>query len=147
MKTQVCKKCGVEKVLSNFGKDANRPSHRTTCKDCRYKSRDHESEKRRHREYMKKRRESDPDGLRINWERSVYGAAKEDICIKECQICGSQDRLCIDHDHGTGAIRGVLCTKCNSAIGMMDDSVEKLQAAITYLRDGPHFQLPWKEYP
>ena len=147
MKTQVCRKCGVEKTLSSFGKDTNRPNHRTTCKECRYKQRDRESEKHRHREYMKQRRKDDPVAVRINWERSVYGVAKEDIGATECQICGSQDRLCIDHDHGTGAVRGILCTKCNAAIGMMGDSIDKLQAAIVYLRDGPHFQLPWKKYP
>lgn len=45
---------------------------------------------------------------------------------------------CVDHDHNTGYIRGILCHACNRAIGMLGDSVELLQAAIAYLDGGGH---------
>jgi hypothetical protein len=56
-----------------------------------------------------------------------------------CEICGRLEDddcglLCIDHDHGSGAVRGLLCRKCNAAIGQMGDSVEMLERAIAYLR-------------
>jgi hypothetical protein len=41
--------------------------------------------------------------------------------------------LCIDHCHKTGLVRGLLCHKCNSAIGYMNDDVALLQAAVEYL--------------
>lgn len=41
--------------------------------------------------------------------------------------------LAVDHCHKTGAIRGLLCFKCNAAIGMLSDCVKTLQAAIDYL--------------
>lgn len=42
--------------------------------------------------------------------------------------------LCIDHCHNTGKIRGLLCSRCNSAIGLIKDSTEILQSAIEYLK-------------
>lgn len=91
---------------------------------------------------MKERRKSDPDAVRVNWERSVYGVCKEDLGEQKCKICSSTDRLCIDHDHNTLAVRGLLCMKCNTAIGMFNDRPELLLKAAAYLKDGPHFELP-----
>lgn len=133
IETQPCKVCGEEKPLNAFEKQKDRPSHRTTCKSCRNNQRDKEKERLRHREYMKERRQSNPDTLRINWERSRYGKAKEDIGITSCLICSSTERLCIDHDHSTGEIRGILCSKCNSGLGLFKDNKILLQNAINYL--------------
>lgn len=51
-----------------------------------------------------------------------------------CEVCGGRQRLCIDHDHASGATRGVLCTPCNQALGFMRDDPERLEAAAGYLR-------------
>lgn len=62
-----------------------------------------------------------------------------------CAICGKQESriarkdrsvspLSIDHCHKTGKIRGLLCGKCNMALGGFEDSIEMMQNAITYLR-------------
>jgi hypothetical protein len=40
----------------------------------------------------------------------------------------------VDHDHATGAIRGIVCNNCNMALGLVDDSVERLEDLIGYLR-------------
>lgn len=61
----------------------------------------------------------------------------------KCAICHEEEtriingkfcRLCIDHDHNTGKIRGLLCHDCNTALGKMEDSIERLQSAIEYLK-------------
>lgn len=41
--------------------------------------------------------------------------------------------LCVDHDHTTGKVRGLLCNGCNTAIGMFGESQERFQAAAEYL--------------
>lgn len=41
---------------------------------------------------------------------------------------------CVDHDHATGAVRGILCHRCNRAIGLLGDSVELATAAARYLK-------------
>lgn len=53
--------------------------------------------------------------------------------IKECQVCGSDDRLVIDHNHDTNEIRGVLCTGCNLALGHVKDSSRILRDLASYL--------------
>ena len=131
--TQVCNCCGIEKPISEFEWQKERPNPRKTCKECRYSVRDREKEKKRHREYMKERRSKNPHAVRQNYERSLYGVSKEDIGITSCMICGSEERLCIDHCHTTSKVRGILCSKCNTGLGMFRDNIEYLAEAIKYL--------------
>jgi hypothetical protein len=53
--------------------------------------------------------------------------------------CGSSTRLCVDHDHTTGRIRGILCHKCNLAAGHMGDSPARLRALADYLEAAQDF--------
>lgn len=58
-----------------------------------------------------------------------------------CAICESDHannsrtngKLFVDHDHTTGEIRGLLCSSCNHALGLMKDNVGLLSRAISYL--------------
>jgi len=54
-----------------------------------------------------------------------------------CAICKKEEnkgrRLSVDHNHDNGLIRGLLCQKCNSIIGMALDNVETLKSAIHYI--------------
>ncbi len=54
---------------------------------------------------------------------------------ESCEVCGSTNRLVVDHNHETGATRGTLCGKCNTALGMANDSVERLAKLILYLEN------------
>jgi Recombination endonuclease VII len=51
-----------------------------------------------------------------------------------CDVCGrTPKKLAVDHDHETGVIRGLLCTRCNAAIGHLGDTIEGLKKALAYL--------------
>lgn len=57
----------------------------------------------------------------------------------KCDICGREPdgrwkQLNIDHCHKTGKFRGLLCFRCNRAIGYFDDNPKTLKAAIAYLK-------------
>lgn len=57
-----------------------------------------------------------------------------------CAICGSSEsksrgRMHVDHNHKTGAIRGILCQACNVTLGKMEDSPELLRKAAAYLEE------------
>ena len=51
----------------------------------------------------------------------------------KCAVCGKKKRLVVDHNHKTNKVRGLLCNKCNSGLGLFDDSTKKLSQAIKYL--------------
>ena len=53
-----------------------------------------------------------------------------------CAICWRVKPLGIDHDHVTGRVRGLLCSRCNSALGYFQDSEEVMQRAIIYVSGG-----------
>ena len=65
--------------------------------------------------------------------------------IKQCVICGSEEKLVVDHDHKTGQIRGLLCNHCNRGLGHFRDDPMLLEFAAHYLYasvDAPE----WDEY-
>jgi len=43
--------------------------------------------------------------------------------------------LCVDHDHNTGKIRGLLCNTCNRALGLLKDNKQLLINALKYLKN------------
>src|ERR1700722_2469042 len=54
-----------------------------------------------------------------------------------CAICKSPPvegmRLGVDHDHDTGALRGLLCNSCNRGIGQLKDDAWRVRRAASYL--------------
>lgn len=55
-----------------------------------------------------------------------------------CAICGFHQSdlkrsLCVDHDHKTGKVRGLLCDDCNKGLGFFDDDPKMINKAIDYL--------------
>lgn len=76
-------------------------------------------------------------GKGVSITAAQYNALIEDqeFC---CAICKAhQDTfkygLCIDHDHESGDVRGLLCINCNALLGHAKDSAGILESAISYL--------------
>lgn len=138
-----CTQCGAEKPPEQFflrrDKSArNSEKRRTECIGC------HVEKNRRWRE---KNREKDRLNGRNAYLRRQFGIGIEEEarmlaeCGNRCEICGespsgvgkSTRRLHVDHDAGSGQIRGMLCSKCNQGIGMFNHKPERLHAAAAYL--------------
>jgi hypothetical protein len=123
--------------------------HPVPCEPC----------KSRNREYMRRKRAGIPPEERTRqWHSKRYYYLKYKYGITEqqydemlklqdnkCAICGSSStkdkkrhRLMVDHCHTTKKVRGLLCSSCNKAIGLMSDSPKILMSAIKYLKDNGH---------
>ena len=76
-------------------------------------------------------------------QRKSEFTAQEIFDMKKsgCQVCGSHSRLTLDHDHSccpTGesckkCVRGILCHKCNTAAGLLDDDFERMISLASYI--------------
>jgi hypothetical protein len=145
-----CINCGIEKPLTEFHKHIKRydskyhsckpekngqvygSGHLSICKSCRS---------------TKRKEQYNPEIAKNDSLKSLYGITLEQynsMLVRQnycCFICGNHEtsstkgRLFVDHDHVTGKIRGLLCGKCNSLLGMAQDDPEILIKAIAYLRE------------
>jgi len=112
-----CIMCRQKKPLGQFAKSGwSEDGHSDICKKC----------------------------TRGEYLRTEYGLSLEiygkilDAQGGGCSICGKTPkqngkRLAVDHNHKTGAIRGLLCTNCNLALGYLKDSPERCRRAAEYL--------------
>jgi hypothetical protein len=62
-----------------------------------------------------------------------------------CALCrratGASRRLSVDHDHATGAVRGLLCRPCNTLLGHARDAIAFFQRCINYLAKSPYSRM------
>lgn len=101
-------------------------------------------------ERRKEIRDNDVDRFRNENLKHNYGISLEqynemlDAQGGVCAVCGKPETaksnfkkrtkvLAVDHDHETGEIRGLLCNKCNTAIGLLNDDISLFDKATRYL--------------
>lgn len=82
----------------------------------------------------------------LRWDRT-YGIRDierlNEFSLRVCEICASPDDLHIDHDHTCckgpyttcgKCVRGVLCGRCNRALGLLRENPDLLLKGVDYLR-------------
>lgn len=128
LSVKTCSKCKEEKPTSMFvpdkGKNDGLFPH---CKPCKKLYDEAREDVRRDGQYQKKY------GISLaqyNTRLSQQGGT----CAICKNTCTTQRYLAVDHCHTTGAVRGLLCTRCNRGMGMLRDNVEVLKSAIEYLQ-------------
>lgn len=148
MKT--CTKCLEVKPLDSFHRRRDAADGMSPqCKDCR-KERQRAYRKSHYEEmraYEKARNATPKQKLaqRNSILKRKYGISKQDFDNrfeaqgKACLICKSTDKrpsnYCVDHNHVTLEVRGIVCRKCNTAMGQMNDDPLLLRAAARYLEE------------
>lgn len=137
-----CGACGEVKPVGDFSSPSAGRSRRHTCKSC-HASKMREWNKK-NPEKVRASRLKKNFGLSVATYDEMYAAqgAACAICAKHLPhhvLTGTGKRkgdtwTCVDHDHVSGAVRGLLCNTCNQALGLMRDDTGLLEAAIMYLR-------------
>lgn len=90
-----------------------------------------------------------PEKKRVQLRKRKYGldeAAFTALLAAQGNVCalckqpghiaddkGAPDGFVVDHDHETNIVRGILHRRCNLGIGLFDDDLNRLRAAVDYL--------------
>lgn len=114
-----CTRCETTRPVEDFGFRSNGRCH-THCSACRP-------------EVTAERRVVSRYNITVGqWHELRKGG---------CAVCGSRDRLCVDHDHSCcpgdtscgECVRGVLCAPCNAAEGMLGSDPGRALALAAYI--------------
>ena len=154
--TKTCSSCYKEKLVDEFSKQKVRPDGlNITCKVCinarqaiRYQD---PKVRQRSAESGARWRERNPDADADKTLRRKYGitlAQYDELFAAQGGVCAlckkgettkrrkkgeGRERLAVDHCHDTGRVRGLLCFKCNTAIGSLGDTEADAQRVVDYL--------------
>ncbi len=72
---------------------------------------------------------------KVGWANRYggVGPVRRVLEIKECELCGRDEDLVVDHCHTDKRVRGRLCGTCNRAIGMLGDDTVGIRRTLEYL--------------
>lgn len=140
--TKECPRCGQVKARTEFGVRKNGYS-RSRCRACE-------------RADWVKWQKANPHKVKVSNRRTGLrrhlGLTEQDYLKLRtsqgalCAICRRSEtevpkgRLHVDHSHESGLIRGLLCSPCNTAIGLLREDADALLAAVAYLAEPPAAQ-------
>jgi hypothetical protein len=148
-----CPKCDRALPMSSehFGRDHTTPSGWSVyCKECRRRwHHEHKNDQgfRENKRLYDKRYRTLVHPHLLHY----YGITFDDYIVMlvsqngVCAICGKSEsavnqygikRLAVDHDHITKRVRGLLCSKCNRALVLLNDDIGRMLRAISYLSKG-----------
>ena len=134
---KVCTKCHVAQPLDSFHTRVRNGVERIdgSCKACiTSQSLDYRQNRRPDHVAQK---------IRANRAKTLalknYG--KDGLAVRErmeagdpCEICGDTTaKMAIDHCHDSGKVRGLLCSNCNTALGLLKEDVERMKSMIRYI--------------
>lgn len=134
---KACTKCGTTKELTEFYSNKARPDGVTTyCKSCC------KEKQRAYRQTVEGKAKKNANS-RKHYIKNTYGLTEQQYsemkaaCSNKCAICGKSENLgkilSVDHCHATGKVRNLLCFRCNSVLGKVEEDCDLLAKMISYL--------------
>lgn len=130
--SRTCVKCSTVKTLENFRHSVRdgKEYWARTCKLCE-------------RSGAKKWQTENPERFNYLQKRGVFKRAYGERGVElyelrisgkgACENCGDSENLHIDHNHVTGEVRGLLCHRCNTALGLLKEDTERIEGLVRYL--------------
>lgn len=139
-----CPNCKQTKPRTEFGrrKSGHSRSHCKRCESAKFAESYHADKARSAESY----RRSDLK-RRYNITAEDYDtmlAAQGGVCMLCAAIeCGAGRKyFCVDHNHDTGVVRGLLCNSCNRALGALRDDPDLVARALRYLLADGDIEVP-----
>jgi hypothetical protein len=140
----------AERICRNCRQVISLKKNAEVCYDCRAlrKELSNINFRLKNPDYAKASRDRNRESIRESKYKTQYGIslADYDRMLSEqrgvCRICGVHPRhgrnngrgnLAVDHCHKTGKVRGLLCGRCNTGLGLYEDEPDFLKSAIHYL--------------
>lgn len=130
MSSKLCRTCNTIKPLDEFHKRAGtKDGKQSNCKSCNIAR-------------VKKWQSENAGQFKSYWSSPAvshrsrarrYGFTVDELhqFLRDnpsCRICETEDGLVVDHDHATGQVRGMLCTRCNLRLGWVEQvGLESIQ--------------------
>lgn len=130
-----CNICKETKPYDLFVRRNNRNGYQAYCKSCHNKKVRDSYCSNRMKDYDLKKNY----GIDLNEYERMF--TEQNGCCKICNIHISKTslkhkkNLCVDHNHKTNKIRGLLCDKCNRGLGLFCDDENILLKAMNYLKN------------
>lgn len=127
--SKMCRRCGTEKPSSEFAQHLkSKDGLQSQCRTCVVEWNANNANLRKDKKLQKNY------GITLSQYNEILSRQGE-----RCGCCGTDSTdvvgyMYVDHDHDTGEIRGILCFRCNTGIGMLGDTLESLEKAVCYLK-------------
>ena len=131
--TKTCTKCGETKPESEYYKTGKGDKRHGSCKTC-FKARVAKT--------------ADPEKKWAQSLKRLYGITSEEYSEMlesqdgVCAICkcppsgeGRKKRLCVDHNHETGKVRGLPFDICRAPAGLLGEDISRLERAVIFLNN------------
>lgn len=150
MSSKMCKICGESKSIEDNFYVYPSGVVNSYCRPC-----SKEYDKNRTRTYStvnlsEEQRLAKLEKKAFNAKKHRYGLTQDEFIAKweeqdrKCAVCGIEVVLrkdyggevaCIDHDHITGKVRGILCGHCNRAAGFLKDDPDLMRKLAEYIEE------------
>ena len=130
-----CNKCKKTLNIDSFyirktGKKIGKPL--SYCKECLSTQQKEYRKTTKGRVAYRRKHLKNTYDLTVEQFNQMY--TNQNGCCVVCETPSGTKYLCVDHDHKTGKIRGLLCTFCNNLAGYIEKHPERIEQIKSYLR-------------
>lgn len=92
-------------------------------------------------QYYLNNRENFMKQVKSYWFKKKYGLTLSEVGEMakaqngKCYVCKKVEKLHVDHDHQTGQVRKLLCSRCNTWLGFLEGDLQRIKNLLAYLKE------------